>query len=409
MTTLPERRLETRITAPQEWLTKLAHLNVHRAAGPAPHKPILLWVILDLAESGLLPPDRLPLTPELKRRFRRYWMIVAHRRTQQPDVRYPFHHLQGGGFWTALSEHGTNSSQCRQTVHALLDPSFATLAGDPAWRAAARRVLVETYFDPGERAALYALLGAPALSDAQNGNDGSLNAPGGAANTRASVRGGARRKVTMNSGEHHAGFYTPDVKEQGLAVCHVLAQAGGQLTSARLAEVLGDFLQIPEGIRNRPHGRHPSHTLWSYHLAWVCTGLRKQGFMARNRPETRGMCLLTGHGHELGRWAAQIYEGDSTGAPDWVTTFLQPVLSRMSDLLKGTEHCKPPDYELCRWVRYCYLLNRPELGIAVYNLILADNVSPALYKQTERQARILKLRLREQVSQELVHVDDNRP
>jgi len=73
----------------------------------------------------------------------------------------------------------------------------------------------------------------------------------------------------------------------------------------------------------------------------------------------------------------------------------------MSDLLKGTEHRKPPDYELCRWVRYCYLLNRREVGIAVFNLILADNVGPALYREADRQARILKLRLREPDSQEV--------
>jgi putative restriction endonuclease len=38
----------------------LARLKVDRASGdPAPHKPLLLLVVLDLAEQGLLPPEEL--------------------------------------------------------------------------------------------------------------------------------------------------------------------------------------------------------------------------------------------------------------------------------------------------------------------------------------------------------------
>lgn len=40
------------------WLTKLANLRVDRARGaPAPHKALLLLVVLELAEQGLLPAD----------------------------------------------------------------------------------------------------------------------------------------------------------------------------------------------------------------------------------------------------------------------------------------------------------------------------------------------------------------
>jgi DNA-directed RNA polymerase sigma subunit (sigma70/sigma32) len=68
----------------------------------------------------------------------------------------------------------------------------------------------------------------------------------------------------------------------------------------------------------------------------------------------------------------------------------------MKRLLEGGKARKPPDYEMCRWVGYCYLLNRPVLGVALFNLILPDHVVPSLYKQSERQARIMKLRLDEQ-------------
>jgi putative restriction endonuclease len=81
------------------WLAKLANLRVDRARGdPAPHKPLLLLVVLELAEQGLLPSDLLLLSPELAFRFFSFWNIVAHGRNQRPDIRLPFHHLQSDDF-----------------------------------------------------------------------------------------------------------------------------------------------------------------------------------------------------------------------------------------------------------------------------------------------------------------------
>ena len=50
--------------------------------------------------------ELLPLTPELAFRFCTYWGIVAHRRRQAPDVRYPFYHLKSDGCWAPLDENG---------------------------------------------------------------------------------------------------------------------------------------------------------------------------------------------------------------------------------------------------------------------------------------------------------------
>jgi predicted restriction endonuclease len=76
------------MASPEQWLGKLAHLKVDKARGdPAPHKPLLLLVVLELAEQGPSFGDILALTPELAFRFCTYWSIVAHRRTQAPDVR----------------------------------------------------------------------------------------------------------------------------------------------------------------------------------------------------------------------------------------------------------------------------------------------------------------------------------
>ena len=69
------------------WLGKLSKMRVDRASGdPAPHKPLLLLVVLDLAQDGLLPPKTLALTPDLASRFMSYSTVVANRRPQRPDV-----------------------------------------------------------------------------------------------------------------------------------------------------------------------------------------------------------------------------------------------------------------------------------------------------------------------------------
>ncbi len=56
----------------EQWLGKLAPLKVDKARGdPAPHKPLLLLVVLELAEQGQAFGDILALTPELAFPFER--------------------------------------------------------------------------------------------------------------------------------------------------------------------------------------------------------------------------------------------------------------------------------------------------------------------------------------------------
>jgi putative restriction endonuclease len=150
----------------EHWLAKLARLNVDRAKrDPAPHKPLLLLVLIELAEQGLLPQGTLPLTPELAFRFCTYWRIVAHRRKQKPDVRFPFHHLKSDGVWRALGEDGNPSPDRRLTRLADFDPDFEACLHDREFRAEARRVLIGTYFAPDERVALCSLLDLPVATD----------------------------------------------------------------------------------------------------------------------------------------------------------------------------------------------------------------------------------------------------
>jgi putative restriction endonuclease len=162
----------------EQWLTKLTKLRVDRSKGnPAPHKPLLLLVILELAEEGTLPEGILPLSPELAFRFCTYWTIVAHRRTQRPDIRLPFHHLQSDGFWSARTEDGKPSPDNKLTRYGVLVSDFVALAKDPAWREKARRILIATWFRPAERIALYTLVGLPVPTKEQIKADANYQSP----------------------------------------------------------------------------------------------------------------------------------------------------------------------------------------------------------------------------------------
>ena len=143
-----------------KWLDKFARLRVDRASGdPAPHKPLLLLLILDLAEEGSLPPKMLSLTPEVASRFLTYSSIVAKRRSQRPDVRFPFHHLGGDGIWNPLDAEFKRSADRKLTRYAELPSELVHFACDPVYRDRARHLLIAKFFRPSERIALYELIG----------------------------------------------------------------------------------------------------------------------------------------------------------------------------------------------------------------------------------------------------------
>lgn len=148
-------------TTHTHWLQTAAHLHIDRARGPAPHKPLLLLTVADLAEQDHLPTTLLPLTPELAFRFLTFWSIVAARRPQRPDIRLPFYHMHSDDCWVPLDAQGHPTTDRRNVPAVRLDPGFHACLLDPAARIELRRVLIATYFDPDERLALYDLVGMP--------------------------------------------------------------------------------------------------------------------------------------------------------------------------------------------------------------------------------------------------------
>ena len=141
------------------WLRKIAKLAVDKASGdPAPHKPLLLLVVCELAELGILQGEIIQLSGELVFRFSSYWTVVADRRSQRPEVKMPFYHLKSGGFWMPLDAQDKPAADKRLVTHVLVDPTFLACLHDTEFRRQARLILVTTYFRPHEQVALSALL-----------------------------------------------------------------------------------------------------------------------------------------------------------------------------------------------------------------------------------------------------------
>jgi putative restriction endonuclease len=147
----------------EKWLKALASLRVDRKQHDlAPHKPLLLLVVAELAEQGRLTGSVLPLTGELVFRFLAFWSVVARRRTGKPEITLPFYHLHTAGIWTPLDEAGNPTMERHRAIAVRFDERFLVALQDRTFREQLRRVLIATYFtSPGERAALYDLVGLP--------------------------------------------------------------------------------------------------------------------------------------------------------------------------------------------------------------------------------------------------------
>lgn len=140
-------------------IKKLATLRVDRSKGVAPHKPLLLLVILELSKSGLLTDPTLRLTPDLAFRFSVYWSIVAHRRSQPPDVRLPFHHVSSDKLWSAFTAERNQSKHRDTTTSVTLTDDFFVAVQSNNFRQQAGYALISNYFEHTEQIALYELAG----------------------------------------------------------------------------------------------------------------------------------------------------------------------------------------------------------------------------------------------------------
>ncbi len=153
------------------WLGKLANLNAARTSGLgiAPHKPLMIFSVIDLIEMGILRDRWVAYDADLVTRFRDYWDHVVERRRNLPEITMPFNALGGerDAVWERFDEHGNPSKSKLTTRLCHLDPDLHDCLLIPDFRLSARRVLIATYFTPPEQVSLCARFGLPVPDTAE--------------------------------------------------------------------------------------------------------------------------------------------------------------------------------------------------------------------------------------------------
>lgn len=147
----------------KKWLGKLTRLNPAsgrgQCQGKAPHKPLLLLCLVDMAESGELTCRTFTRTANLVLRFKEYGTLVSERWPTHLDLRMPFFYLRTQGFWQSFTLEMTPTQSPESCFVCEIDPEFFELLGDADFRLRARLLLVSRYFEPPERVALLESLG----------------------------------------------------------------------------------------------------------------------------------------------------------------------------------------------------------------------------------------------------------
>lgn len=133
--------------------TKYPASTLHRA----PHKPILLLCILDLAEQGNLSTNFVPLSTDLGDLFRSYWGLIMSF-DRYANLALPFFHLKNDGFWHLIPQQGKDdilaeirqiagmAQLSRTVVGAQLDADLYALICVSESRNVLREALVNQYF-----------------------------------------------------------------------------------------------------------------------------------------------------------------------------------------------------------------------------------------------------------------------
>lgn len=150
----------------KKWLGKLTRLNPAsgrgQCRGKAPHKPLLLLCLVDMAEAGELTGRTFTRTASLVLRFKEYGALVSERWPTRLDLRMPFFYLRNQGFWHGFTLEMLPAQSPETCFVCELNEEFFDLLADADFRLKARLLLVSRYFEPRERVALLGSLGLSA-------------------------------------------------------------------------------------------------------------------------------------------------------------------------------------------------------------------------------------------------------
>lgn len=156
------------------WLGKLANLNAANSPelGVAPHKPLMIFSVMDLIEMGVLCDRWVPYNADLVTRFRDYWSIVVERRKNRPEITMPFNALGGerDAIWERFDENGKPSISKLTTRLCQLDSDLFDCLHDSEFRLSARRIMIATYFTPAEQVGLCERFRLPVPDTAEMAN-----------------------------------------------------------------------------------------------------------------------------------------------------------------------------------------------------------------------------------------------
>jgi putative restriction endonuclease len=130
----------------RKWLGKLTKLNAAtgngKCRGKAPHKPLLLLCLLDMAEAGELAGQTFTRTAGLVLRFKSYGALVSERWPTRLDMRMPFFYLRTQGFWQAFTLDMITAQSPETCFVCELHEDFFDLLADADFRLKARLLLV---------------------------------------------------------------------------------------------------------------------------------------------------------------------------------------------------------------------------------------------------------------------------
>jgi len=89
-----------------KYIKAFSKLRVAPTNGGAPHKPILLLSVLQMAQAGAILYGQVFITPELVAAFRSNWNVLVHTK-HDCLMSLPFFHLKSEGFWQLVPKGGT--------------------------------------------------------------------------------------------------------------------------------------------------------------------------------------------------------------------------------------------------------------------------------------------------------------
>ena len=155
----------------KHWLGKLTKLKPAPGNGDchgkAPHKPLLLLSLLDMAEAGEFPQSMFARSPGLVLRFLSYGVIVADRWPTRLDMRLPFFHLKTQEFLEPFDAEMRPAVTAETCTACRMNAELFELLASAEFRLKARIILITDYFAPDEKIALSESLGIQETDEAK--------------------------------------------------------------------------------------------------------------------------------------------------------------------------------------------------------------------------------------------------